>query len=106
MASSIDSLSENLKSSCKNITELRNTSKNISDHFTDDDEFLLMTEKGVYSYDYIDSYDKLYVDKLPSQSDFNSLLSSVECSDKDYEKAKIVWNSFKCKFFLIIIIFT
>ena len=42
MASSIDSLSENLKSSCKNITELRNTSKNISDHFTDDDEFLLI----------------------------------------------------------------
>ena len=50
MASSIDSLSENLKDSCKNIGELRKTFKNISDHFTNDDKFLLMTQKGVYPY--------------------------------------------------------
>ena len=101
MASSIDSLSENLKSSCKNdIIKLRKTFKNISDHFTNDDEFLLMTEKGVYPYDYIDNYNRLYEDKLPSQSDFYSLLSGVECSNKDYEKAQKVWNTFKCKTFL------
>ena len=42
-------------------------------------------------------YNKLYADKLPDQKDFYSLLSSVECSNKDYEKAQIVWNTFKCK---------
>ena len=97
MASSIDSLSENLRVSCKNISELRKTFKNISDHFTNDDEFLLMTEKGVYPYDYVDNYVRLNDNKLPSQSDFYSLLSNVECSNKDYEKAQKVWKTFKCK---------
>ena len=55
MASSIDSLSENLESSCKNITELRATFKNITDYFTDDEQFLLMVQKGVYPHDFIDS---------------------------------------------------
>ena len=101
MASSIDALSENLKSSCNNnIIELRNTFKNISEHFINDDEFLLMIQKGVYPYDYIDSYDRLYEDKLPSQSDFYSELSSLECSNENYEKAKLVWTTFKCKNFL------
>ena len=101
MASSIDELSENLKSSCNNnIIELRNTFKNISEHFINDDEFLLLIQKGVYPYDYIDSYDRLYEDKLPSQSDFYSELSSLECSNENYEKAKLVWNTFKCKNFL------
>ena len=76
MASSIDSLSENLKVSCKNIGELRKTFKNINNHFTNDDEFLLMTEKGVYPYDYVDNYARLHEDKLPSQSDFYSQLSA------------------------------
>ena len=58
-----------------------------------------MTEKGVYSYDYIDSYNKWYDEKLPNQEDFYSLLSSVECSDKNYEKAQIAWNTFKYKNF-------
>ena len=83
-------------------TPLNNTfiGANTSDHFTDDDEFLLMTEKGVYPYDYIDSYNRLYEDKLPIQSDFYSMLSSLECSDKDYERAQLVWNTFKYKNFL------
>ena len=80
--------------------ELRKNFKNVSDHFTDDNEFLLMTEKGVSPYDYIDSYNKLYDEKLPNQEDFYSLLSSVECSDKNYEKAQIAWNTFKYKNFL------
>ena len=37
-------------------------------------------------------YDKLYVDKLPDLKDFYSLLSSVECSNKDYTKAQIVFS--------------
>ena len=42
-------------------------------------------------------YDKLYAQKLPDLKDFYSLLSSVEFSNKDNEKAQIVWNTFKCK---------
>ena len=42
-------------------------------------------------------YDKLYADELPDLKDFYSLLSSVECSNKDYTKAQIVWNTFRCK---------
>ena len=50
MASSLDSLTSNLKKGCNNINELISTFKNTSEHFTNDNEFLLMTEKGIYCY--------------------------------------------------------
>ena len=59
-----------------------------------------MIQKGVYPYDHIDSYHKIYVDKLPSQLDFYGVLSSVECSDENYEKAQIELNTFICETFL------
>ena len=99
MNSSLDSLIENLKTDCKgkSIEEYRNVFKNVSNHYKDDKQFYLAISKGVYPYDYINKYERLNETKLPEQKDFYSKLMNEECSDKDYNTAKIVWKEFNCK---------
>ena len=57
----------------------------------------LLTRKGVYPYDYVSSIDKLKETKLPSKEDFYSKLNDAEISEKDYQHAINVWNTFNCK---------
>ena len=54
----------------------------------------LMVRKGVYPYDYMDSFDK-FNEKLPSKEEFYSILNNEHISDEDY--AQDVWNTFSCK---------
>ena len=97
MATSLDNLTENLKSGCNGTKELRNNFKNLSEHFTDDFEFNLMCSKGVYPYEFIDNYNKLKDKQLPPIEAFYSRLNNSHCSEKDYKKAQLVWKTFKCK---------
>ena len=57
----------------------------------------LMLQKGVYPYEYLDRVEKLFETKLPSKDRFASTLSGTEISDKDYEHAKKVFETFRCK---------
>ena len=59
-------------------------------------EFDLMVRKGVYPYDYMDSFDK-FNEKLPSKEEFYSLLNDEHISNEDYEHAQNVWNTFSLK---------
>lgn len=97
MNSSIDSLVNNLSKGKNDILALRMAFPNTSKHFTDDEQFKMMTTKGIYPYDYIDSYDRLNDLELPDQKEFYSRLYDSKCSDFDYEKARNVWKVFKCK---------
>ena len=97
MMSSIDKLTLNIKSECKTTEELRKAFKNTSEHFKDDVQFNLMTSKGVYPYEYIDSYDKLLECKLPPIQNFYSKLTDSHCTQEDYKKAVTVWKAFNCK---------
>ena len=97
MSTSIESLANNLKANCKTTEELRLVFKNTSEEFTNDEQFLLMTEKGVYPYDYISTYDKLNETKLPPQNAFYSQLYKKKCSNEDYQQAKKVWSTFQCE---------
>lgn len=97
MLSSIDSLTNNLKAGCTTTKEFRKAFKNTSNEFKDDKEFNLMIQKGVYPYDYIDNYDKLNTLKLPKIKHFYSKLTESMCKQEDYDRAHIVWNTFKCK---------
>jgi hypothetical protein len=97
MATSIDSLSENLKKDCKTIEQKREVFKNVSEQFDDDNEFEMMIKKGIYPYDYIDKYARLHETNLPPQKSFDSILNNSQCSDKAYEQAKLVWDTFDCK---------
>ena len=54
-----------------------------------------MTKKGVYPYDYMDSFDKFEMTELPSKEEFYSQLNDEHISDEQYEHAKKVWETFK-----------
>ena len=56
----------------------------------------LMAKKGVYPYDYMDSFKK-FKEQLPSKEDFYSILNDEHISDDDYQHAQNVWKKFNLK---------
>ncbi|XP_078355713.1 uncharacterized protein LOC144640434 [Oculina patagonica] len=86
MSSSLEKLVSNLpKESLKYTSEIFE-SKQLN----------LMSRKGIYPYDYMDSFDK-FNEKLPKKEDFYSILNDEHISDDDYKHAKNVWKTFKIK---------
>ena len=61
------------------------------------DKFNLLTRKGVYPYDYIDSFEKLKETKLSPKEKFYSRLDEEDISDEDYIHAQKVWEAFEIK---------
>jgi len=57
----------------------------------------LLVQKGVYPYDYMNSWEKFEELELPSKSKFYSKLNDSSITKKDYERAKKVFKLFKCK---------
>ena len=86
MSSSLDKLASNLPREAFNYT-----SKQFKDK-----KFDLIARKGVYPYDYMDSFDK-FNEKLPSKEDFYSILNDENISNEDYQHAQTVWKEFKLK---------
>ena len=61
-------------------------------------EFLeLVKEKGVYPYEYVNSFKKFNEVELPARDKFFSSLKGENISEGDYPKAKKVWNAFEIK---------
>ncbi|KAL9964574.1 hypothetical protein ACROYT_G028231 [Oculina patagonica] len=86
MSSSLEKLVSNLpKESLKYTSEIFE-SKQLN----------LMSRKGIYPYDYMDSFDK-FNEKLPKKEEFYSILNDEHISDDDYKHAKNVWKTFKIK---------
>ena len=84
MNSSLDNLVENLTKS--ELDKLKETKKVFKDKIN------LVSRKGVYPYDYMNSIEKFYETKLPPKETFYSRLYDCDISDEDYEHAKNVWN--------------
>ena len=57
----------------------------------------LLLQKGVYPYDYMDSWERFEETKLPPKSKFYSKLNESDISDEDYEHGQKVWETFGCK---------
>ncbi|EFA08493.1 hypothetical protein TcasGA2_TC006145 [Tribolium castaneum] len=86
MSKSLDQLSSNLKAEQKIIT--RKFCKT-------NEEFNLLIKKGVFPYDYVDSWDKLNETILPSKKDFYSTMHESNISEDSYKHAETVWQTFK-----------
>ena len=59
--------------------------------------FNLITRKGVFPYEYMDSFDPFEETQLPPKEKFSSSLSNESCSNQDYQHAQEVWATFNCK---------
>ena len=88
MSSSLDKLANNLED-----RDFIYTKK----YFTDPVQFNLMKRKGVYPYDYMDSFSKFNDTELPDREEFYSLLNDNNISEDDYKHAQNVWNTFNLK---------
>ncbi|XP_053379108.1 uncharacterized protein LOC123541547 [Mercenaria mercenaria] len=85
-------MSQSLDNLVKNIPEF----KYLSQEF-DCESINLLKTKGVYPYDYMDSFKKIKETELPSKEEFYSILNETHISDNEYEHAKNVWHKFKIK---------
>ena len=56
----------------------------------------LMARKGVYPYDFMSCFEK-FNEKLPPKKDFYSIMNNEHITNKDYQHAKTVWETFKLK---------
>lgn len=88
MSTSISKLSSYLKDSEKNITRA---------HCDSLEKFELLTRKGIFPYQHVDSFEKLNETKLPAKEKFYSSLTGESVSQSDYEFAQKVWNIFNIK---------
>ncbi|KAL4142028.1 hypothetical protein QTP88_004560 [Uroleucon formosanum] len=89
MASSLSSLAENL------ITPEHENFRETAKHFVAGD-MPLVTRKGVYPYEYTDSWERLDEEGLPSKRNFYSTLTETGIKEEDFEHAKEVWDHFTC----------
>ena len=87
MATSLDKLVNNLPKDAFN---------NVKRHYVED-KLSLLTRKGIYSYEYMNSSEKLKETKLPPREAFYSRLNDEGISDEDYEHARKVWETFEMK---------
>ncbi|CAD6224471.1 GSCOCG00011777001-RA-CDS, partial [Cotesia congregata] len=85
MASSIDKLSSYLTDNDMKITR---------QFYSDPEQLKLVTSKGIFPYEYVDSLEKLDETELPDKQAFYSRLSDKHISDEDYSFAQTVWNKF------------
>ena len=87
MASSLERMAANLPT---------DTFKYTSQVFQDE-KLALMKQKGVYPYDYMDSFQKFGDQQLPPKEEFYSILTDESISDEQYQHAQKVWNTFNMR---------
>ena len=59
--------------------------------------FFLLLRKGIYAYEYTDSWERLDENTIPPKKAFYSKLNLENITDKDYEPVKKVWEAFEIK---------
>ena len=87
MSSSLDKLASNLPKD-----DLIYTSKAFKGKRLD-----LLSKKGVYPYDFMDSFEKFNNRELPTKDQFYSILNDEHITDDEYDHAKEVWDTFYIK---------
>ena len=57
----------------------------------------LLYKKGIYPYEYMDSWERFSETKLPDKEKFYSKLNDEHITDEEYAHAQTVWETFECK---------
>ena len=57
----------------------------------------LLLRKGVYPYEYMDSWERFADTQLPPKASFYSKLTGEHIKDEDYAHAQNVWETFDCQ---------
>lgn len=63
----------------------------------DPNKLELLLQKGIYPYEYTDSWKWFDEEVLPEKDSFYSKLKMEHVSDEDYKHAQEVWKAFECK---------
>ena len=87
MKSSLDSLVKNLVDG-----DFKYSSEEFGDKY-----LKVVKEKGIYPYEYMNSFKKFNETELPSKDKFFSSLKNKRISEKDNSRAKNIWTTFKIK---------
>ena len=85
MASSLDSLMNNLVRSGRKLIGFEDCSKS---------QYKLLVRKGIYPYEYMSSWDKFEETQLPPIEAFYSNFNMSNVSEDDYQHVKKVWSAF------------
>ena len=59
--------------------------------------FFLLLRRGIYPYEYIDSWERFDENAIPPKEPFYNELDLEDITDKDYERVKNVWEAFEIK---------
>ena len=57
----------------------------------------LVSQKGVYPYEFMDGFDKFEKKQLPKKAAFFSILNQEKVTDENYQRAQKVWEEFSVK---------
>ena len=87
MSSSLDKLLSNLPKEAFKYTSEEFTGKKLS----------LMLQKGMYPYDFMDSFEKFDQKELPAKEHFYSILNDQHITNNEYDHARKVWKAFIIK---------
>ena len=87
MASSLERLAANLPTGAFKYTS----------QVFQDEKLALMKQKGVYPYDYIESFQKFNHKQLPPKEEFYSILTDEGISDVQYQHGQNVCNTFNMR---------
>ena len=100
MLSLLESLVDNVSEINKKMSliELSETFPSIYKFCNKDlNKFELLLQKGVYPYEYMDSWERFNETSLPDKESFYSELNKENITDEEYAHAQKVWEVFKIK---------
>ena len=80
----------------KNLKERFFNTYKFSNH--DNNKFILLLQKGVYPYEYMDDWEKFNETSLPEKQHFYSHLNMEDVTDADYAHTKRVSKDFQIKY--------
>ena len=57
----------------------------------------MLLKKGIYPFEYMDSFERFREAKLPAKEAFYTKLNDKSITQEEYEHVQKVWEAFRCK---------